>query len=96
MTNATNIIRLVDDRVLLDFMRAIDAGQGADAYETLRATPSLVTAQVERGATRGSSGEFFLPACLMHIRSGSPSLTLSIVSDAAEDLSDVKAVYFDS
>jgi Ankyrin repeats (many copies) len=67
--------RVVEDRALITFMRAISSGDGGAASQLLAATPELASARlVTSGATRATAAEFFLPDCGVYMYAGHTAL----------------------
>ena len=65
---------MLDDLALLPLMRVIASGGSGAAAQLLRATPRLAVAKLERGATRATADELFLPECHMHVYAGDTAL----------------------
>jgi ankyrin repeat protein len=66
---------VVDDRALIEFMRAISAGDGEATSLLLATTPGLAVARlVTMGATRATSEEFFLRDSGVYMYAGHTAL----------------------
>jgi ankyrin repeat protein len=67
----------MDDSALLSYLRQIADDDASTAGATLRTSPELATACLERGATRQQATDYFLTALGHHVYAGDTALHIA-------------------
>jgi hypothetical protein len=75
---------VADESALMRLTRVIAAGDPADALRMLASTPSLATAQIERGATRQVATDYYLDEISHYVYAGDTALHVAAAGNRLE------------